>query len=309
MSVVLDDVTIRYGSVLAVDGASAEFPNGAVGLLGRNGAGKSSILKALLGLVQPASGTMRILDLSPRSDPVEIRRRVGYMPEKDCYIPELNGYETVALAGRLTGLPARDAARRSHEILYLVGLDEQRYRPVSGYSAGMRQKVKLAIALVHDPDILFLDEPTNGLDPRGRREMLRMIKELAVAQGKSVVLSSHILQDVENICQSAVLMEKGRVLASGRLSELTRNTSRAYVLEATGTPAVLETALRQEGVQAIERLREGEYRLAVHEAQGSAVLFRAVQSAGGSVRRLVEQRRSLEEVFLGAVRESQAAAP
>src|SRR5690606_24738923 len=194
---------------------------------GRNGAGKTSILRALLGLVRPAAGTMRILDLPQDADPREVRRRVGYMPERDCWIPGLNGFETVALAGQLSGLPERQAFRRAHEVLWLVGLEEQRYRAVAGYSTGMRQKVKLATALVHDPDLLFLDEPTNGLDPGGRVEMLDLIGRMANELGKSVVLSSHILQDVERTCGHVVLMERGKVLASGAVGELTRHARRA----------------------------------------------------------------------------------
>src|SRR5215510_3128345 len=215
MTVELTDVVIRYGRHTAVAGVSVTFPAGAVGLLGRNGAGKSSILKALLGLVRPASGRMRILDLPENAPPEEIRARVGYMPERDCHLPGLNGFEMVSLLGRLSGLPERDAYRRAHEVLYLCGLDEQRYRPVSGYSAGMRQKVKLASALVHDPQVLFLDEPTNGLDPGGRQEMLELVRQLSRELGKSVVLSTHILQDVEAICDAVVVLDGGRVVAQG----------------------------------------------------------------------------------------------
>jgi ABC-2 type transport system ATP-binding protein len=309
MTVALHDLTIRYGALVAVDRATAEFPAGAVGLLGRNGAGKSSILKALLGLVKPSGGSMRILDLPPNTHPVEIRRRVGYMPERDCHVPELNGFETVMLAARLTGVPPAAAPRRAHEILYLVGLEEQRYRPVSGYSAGMRQKIKLAVALVHDPDVLFLDEPTNGLDPQGRREMLAMIRDLALVQHKSIVLSSHILQDVENICHSAVLMDGGRVLAAGPLAELTRHAARSFALEAAGPREALAAELRSAGVLEVESPQADHYRLAVPDGLEPVRLFAAVQSAGGAVRRLVEHRRTLEEVFLGAVRDAKAGAP
>jgi ABC-2 type transport system ATP-binding protein len=306
MVVKLEDVTIRYGSLVAVDRVSVEFPTGAVGLLGRNGAGKSSILRALLGLVRPASGSMRILDLPPGAPAADVRRRVGYMPERDCSIPGLNGFETVSLAARLTGLPPRDAFRRAHEVLYLVGLEEQRYRLVSGYSAGMRQKVKLATALVHDPEILFLDEPTNGLDPHGREEMLRLVGKLARDLGKSVVLSSHILQDVESLCHSIVLLEKGRVLAQGTLAELTRNPRRVYELGVVGCErAELEARLTALGTVSVEEVAPAQLRLTVPEDLSTQALFGAVAAAGGEVRRLVEHRRTLEDVFLGAVQGAQ----
>ncbi len=300
MSVSLQRLTIRYGGITAVDGATAELPRGAVGLLGRNGAGKSSILRALLGLVRPASGELRILDLSPAASGEEIRRRVGYMPERDCSIAGLNGFETVRLAGQISGVPRLDAARRAHEALYLVGLDEQRYRPVATYSAGMRQKVKLAAALVHDPELLLLDEPTNGLDPSGRAEMLRQIRTLARDLGKSVVLSSHILQDVENVCDSVVLLEQGKVLAAGQLAELTRSPMRTFELDASGAAAV-EAALRRRGVRQIAGDARGHLRLTVPAELAPSALFGAVREAGGVVHRLVEHRRSLEEVFLGVV--------
>ena len=306
MTVSLRDLTIRYGSIVAVDGITADFPAGAVGLLGRNGAGKSSILKALLGLVQSASGEMRILDLPADADPRAIRRLVGYMPEREAHIPLLNGYEMVRLAAELTGLPALVAARRAHEVLYFAGLDEQRYRPVSGYSTGMKQKVKLATALVHDPQILFLDEPTNGLDPAGRREMLQLIEALATKFKKSIILSSHILSDVERVCEHVVLMEKGRVLAAGEVKGLTQNKTRIIHL-ALGGPDdhQLRGALAPLSVDPIGNPSPGRFELTVPENLPSKKVFATVRDAGGVVREFREHRRTLEEVFLGAVRSAE----
>jgi ABC-2 type transport system ATP-binding protein len=245
---------------------------------------------------------MRILDLPPDADPRAVRRRVGYMPERDCFIPGLNGLECVALAAQLSGMPERQAFRRAHEVLWLIGLEEQRYRAVSGYSTGMRQKVKLGTALVHDPDVLFLDEPTNGLDPRGRTEMLDLVQRMARELGKSVVLSSHILQDVERVCSHIVLMEGGRVLAAGTVRELTLNARRAFVLVVEGCdPARLAADLIGDGVVSAESDERGNLRLEVVDTFSSAGVFAAVRAGGGVVRRLVEHRRSLEDVFLGAV--------
>ncbi len=305
MFVTLENLTIRYGSITAVDQASAEFPPGAVGLLGRNGAGKSSILRALLGLVLPHAGEMKILDFSP-SDFEESRRHIGYMSEKDGYIAGLNGFEMVALAGEITGLPRRDAARRAHEVLYLVGLEEQRYREIAGYSAGMRQKVKLGTALVHDPDILFLDEPTNGLDPKGRKEMLGLIDFLAKDLGKSIILSSHILADVERVCHSVVLLEKGRVVAAGPLSELTRHEVRVFVVDIAGATTSPIEAFERHGALNIELSGSDRYRVTLPEDVGVSSLFAAAVDCGAMVHRLVEHKRSLEDVFLGAVKEGVA---
>ena len=299
MTVKLDNVVIRYGAHTAVDDVSVLFPQGAVGLLGRNGAGKSSILKALLGLVRPVSGQMQILDLPQHATPNEIRARIGYMPERDCYLPALNGFEAVSLLGQLSGLPAHDAYRRAHEVLYLVGLEEQRYRLVSGYSTGMRQKVKLATALVHDPKVLFLDEPTNGLDPDGRYEMLELVRELCRDLGKSVILSTHILQDVEAVCDSVVVMERGRVVAQGPLAELTSTKDRVFLLQVE--PPDLRLPVRAMPDLVCELSAEGRYRVRAGLAATARDVFALVQQHGGVVRELTLYRRSLEEVFLGAV--------
>lgn len=299
----LEELTIRYGDVAAVSNVTVRLPRGTVGLLGRNGAGKSSILRALLGLVRPCGGTMRVAGLPPNATAAARRARLGYMPERDCHVPGLNGYETVKLAGELTGLPGRDAARRAHEVLYLVGLDEQRYRPVAGYSTGMRQKVKLAVALVHDPEILLLDEPTNGLDPRGRRRMLDLIRGLAADADKTVVLSSHILLDVETVCEHVVLLERGRVVAQGAVSELTRHAVRVLDLECDAPADGVREALLGAGAVEVEELGEGRFGVTVPESLPAREIFAAVLALGGRVTRLEERRRTLEEVFLGAVRD------
>ncbi|MHC4079024.1 MAG: ABC transporter ATP-binding protein [Planctomycetota bacterium] len=304
MTVTLHELTIRYGPILAVDSISVEFPTGAAGLLGRNGAGKSSVLRALLGLVRPAGGSTEVLGLGRGAKPVEVRRFIGYMPERDTHIPLLNGYETVRLAAELSGLPRLEASRRAHEVLYLVGLEEQRYRPVSGYSLGMRQKTKLATALVHDPRVLFLDEPTNGLDPAGRREMLQLIKQLGRELDKSIILSSHILQDVESVCDNVVLLEKGKVLAAGGMQELTKTETRDLHVRLDGNRAALEQGLRAAGVLAVHPEDGDRYRLTLPEELPVAEVFLAVQKAGGTVRQLSQHRRTLEEVFLGAVRDA-----
>jgi ABC-2 type transport system ATP-binding protein len=243
---------------------------------------------------------MQILDLPPDSRPEEIRARVGYMPERDCHLPGLTGFEMVSLLGRLSGLPERDAYRRAHEVLYLVGLEEQRYRPVSGYSTGMRQKAKLATALVHDPQVLFLDEPTNGLDPGGRAEMIALVRQLARELGKSIVLSTHILQDVEAVCDAVVVLEQGRVVAEGPLQQLTRSPERWFHLRVE--PAELELPVSAPPDLTLAGKGEGRFEVRMGERGAPADLFALVQRHGGVVRQLQLHRRSLEEVFLGAVR-------
>lgn len=299
MAVRLENLTIRYGDRIAVADVSVQFATGAVGLLGRNGAGKSSILKALLGLVRPSSGVMQILDLPAGSSPEVIRSQVGYMPERDAHLPKTTGFEMVALLGMLSGMTRRDAWRRAHEVLYLVGLEEQRYRSVSGYSTGMRQKVKLAASLVHDPKVLFLDEPTNGLDPKGRDDMLDLVRQLSRELGKSVVLSTHILQDVEAVCDSVVVLEQGRVVTQGSLHDLTRATERRIKVRIE--PSGIDLLSLVGGSTRVHPEGGGEYSVWLRDEEATQPLFAAVHRAGGAVIEFVPQRRSLEEVFLDAV--------
>ncbi|MGE0144618.1 MAG: ABC transporter ATP-binding protein [Planctomycetota bacterium] len=300
-AVELESVTIRYGDVLAVDQVSARLPRGCVGLLGRNGAGKSSILKALLGLVRPVSGRLSIAGLPSGVSPTRLRAHVGYMAERDGYIMGLNGYETVLMAGQLTGMPFALAARRAHEVLWFVELGEQRYRPVSSYSAGMRQKVKLAVALVHDPHILFLDEPTNGLDPEGRRDLLALIAQLADEFGKTVVLSTHILADVERVCREVVVLERGRLVTSGTIDALTKGVGRRFAVGVDRNEEAVVMALKAAGARAVEHVADRPLDVLLDDGVQLAAIFAAVAKAGACVRSLVEQRRSLAEVFLGAV--------
>ena len=218
--VTLDNVTVTYGKNAALREVSAAFEPGAVGLLGPNGAGKSTMLKALLGFLKPDRGRMQVLGLDVAHKPLEIRGRLGYMPETDAHIPGMNAVTFVAYCGQLAGLPFSDAMQRAHEVLYYVGLGEARYRNLETYSTGMKQRIKLAQALVHDPDLLFLDEPTNGMDPKGRDEMLELIRDLGHNKRVNLILSSHLLPDVEFTCDRVVVMDKGTVVAQGPIGEL-----------------------------------------------------------------------------------------
>src|SRR4030095_14136483 len=190
-------VTVSYGRATALRDVSAVFPKGAVGLLGPNGAGKSTMLKSLLGFIAPTSGKLNVLGLDVATRQLDVRARLGYMPETDGHIPGMNAVTFVAYCGQLAGLPKSDAMQRAHEVLYYVGLGEARYRKVEEYSTGMNQRIKLAQALVHDPALLFLDEPTNGMDPKGRDEMLDLIRALDHNKGVDLILHLHLPPDVE----------------------------------------------------------------------------------------------------------------
>src|SRR6185295_4939490 len=237
--VTLEDVTVAYGKNRALKEVTSSFAAGAVGLLGPNGAGKSTMLKALLGFIVPERGRMTVLGLDVATAPLEIRARVGYMPESDAHIPGMNAVSFVAYCGELAGLPRVDAMQRAHEVLFYVGLGEARYRNVETYSTGMKQRIKLAQALVHDPDLLFLDEPTNGMDPKGRDEMLELIRDIAHNKGINLILSSHLLPDVEYTCDYVVVLDKGSVATHGPIQGLKGPAGRVYELRVKGDAAAM----------------------------------------------------------------------
>src|SRR4029079_19340542 len=228
--VTLEGVTVAYGSNRALRDVSASFSAGAVGLLGPNGAGKSTMLKGLLWFLVRETGRMRVLGYDVAESPLEIRARVGYMPESDAHIPGMNAVTFVAYCGELDGLPSADAMQRAHEVLFYVGLGEARYRMVETYSTGMKQRIKLAQALVHDPDLVFLDEPTNGMDPKGRDEMLELVRDLSHNKGVNVIVSSHLLPDVEYTCDDVVVMDKGRVATAGPMASLKQPRGQVFEL-------------------------------------------------------------------------------
>jgi ABC-2 type transport system ATP-binding protein len=299
----LDDVSVVYGRQWALRDVSAAFGAGAVGLLGPNGAGKSTMIKALLGFVTPARGVMSVLGLNVAGRPLEIRARVGYMPENDAHIPGMNAVSFVAYCGELSGLGAVDAMQRAHEVLYYVGLGEARYRNVETYSTGMKQRIKLAQALVHDPDLLFLDEPTNGMDPKGRDEMLELIRDLAHNKGVNLILSSHLLPDVEYTCDRVVVMDKGRVVASGPIVDLKGPRGRVYEVRAKADTGRFIEALHARGLEC-HATDEDVMRVFVPEGETARLLFRVAAEEGIQLRHLRPSVPTLEDVFARAVGES-----
>src|SRR6266436_802469 len=228
--VTLEGLTVTYGKNRALREVTSSFAAGAVGLLGPNGAGKSTMLKALLGFIVPERGRLRVLGLDVAQSPLDIRARVGYMPETDAHIPGMTAVTFVAYCGELAGLPRVDAMQRAHEVLFYVGRGEARYRNVETYSTGMKQRIKLAQALVHDPDLLFLDEPTNGMDPKGRDEMLELVHDLAHNKGVNLLLSSHLLPDVEYTCDHVVVLDKGAIAAARSEEHTSELQSRLHEL-------------------------------------------------------------------------------
>src|SRR3989442_4575979 len=247
----LESVTVTYGRSEALRDVTTTFAAGAVGLLGPNGAGKSTMIKALLGFIVPTRGRMHVLGLDVADSPIAIRARIGYRPETDAHIPGMNAVSFVAFCGQLAGLPRVDAMQRAHEVLFYVGLGEARYRTVETYSTGMKQRIKLAQALVHDPDLLFLDEPTNGMDPKGRDEMLALVHDLGHNKNVNLILSSHLLPDVEYACDHVVVIDKGSVAAAGPIAALKQPHGRVYELRVktpTGDTDMFLQRLRAAGL-------------------------------------------------------------
>src|SRR5580704_12943449 len=250
--VTLEGVTVTYGTNRALRDVTSSFAAGAVGLLGPNGAGKSTMIKSLLGFILPDEGRLRVLGLDVAESPLEIRARIGYMPENDAHIPGMNAVSFVGYCGELAGLPRADAMQRAHEVLFYVGLGEARYRTVEQYSTGMRQRIKLAQALVHDPDLMFLDEPTNGMDPKGRDEMLDLVRDLAHNKRMSLILSSHLLPDVEYVCDYVVVLDKGAVAAAGPIQTLKGPAGRVYEVRVKGDREPFVAALNAAGLECHE---------------------------------------------------------
>jgi ABC-2 type transport system ATP-binding protein len=297
--IALEAVKKRYDRVEALRGLTANIDGRIIGLLGPNGAGKSTLLKALLGIL-PFEGRARVLDLDPRTDAFRIRDRVGYMPESDCHLPDMNAVELCAYAAELSGLPRAEAMQRAHAALFYANLEDKRYLKVEGYSTGMKQRVKLAQALVHDPELLFLDEPTNGLDPVGREEMLDLIAELPGRRRCAIVLSTHLLPDVERLCDQVIVMHEGRLVFAGTVDTLrgAASTSRYEVRVKEGDDRLAERLARA-GCQ-VDRAGEG-LLVTLGAGMSTDLLFREAREATVQIRHLAPQRPTLEEGFLQAI--------
>jgi ABC-2 type transport system ATP-binding protein len=303
--VTLDTVTVAYGKSVALREVTASFAAGAVGLLGPNGAGKSTLIKSLLGLLAPTTGRMRVLGLDVATSPIEIRARVGYMPESDAHIPGMNAVSFVAYCGELAGLPRADAMQRAHEVLFYVGLGEARYRNVETYSTGMKQRIKLAQALVHDPDLLFLDEPTNGMDPKGRDEMLELVRDLGHNKGVNLILSSHLLPDVEYACDHVIVMDKGRVAVQGPIDALKQPRGRVFELRVKTGSGDLDAFIRTLRAAGLEcsATDEDVMRVFVPGDAGARDLFALAAAEHAQVRHLRPSVPTLDDVFAHAVGE------
>lgn len=300
----ITDLTVRYGRKTAVDGLTVEIPEGCVGLLGPNGAGKTTLLKTLLGFLNPTSGSGEVLGLNVATQGLKLRQSIGLMPEIDCHIPGMNAVTFVAFCGEMAGMPAAQALRRAHETLQYCRLGEARYRNLETYSTGMKQKVKLAQALVHGPKLLFLDEPTNGLDPEGRDEMLNLVRDVSHGKGVNVIVSSHLMPDIERTCDSVVVMQSGKMVRQGSIAALRAMDSIQWTVDLREPSPAFQAQLEVAGAKLLHSMG-AHYRFEFKQpgagADIGALMLRTAQAVGAQVRGFEPASRSLEDVFLEAI--------
>ena len=299
------DVHKRYGAHHALRGLSLSVPSGTVGLLGPNGAGKSTLMKVLLGLL-PFDGSAAVLGHDVRAQPAQIRARVGYMPERDCHLVGLSAVELCGYAAELSGLPPSEAMQRAHMVLEFVGLGDKRYQKVDGYSTGQKQRVKLAQALVHDPKLLLLDEPTNGLDPAGRTAMLELIGRIGAEFGISIVVASHLLGEIERICDHLVAIDGGRLLRADSITSFTQ-ASQVLAVEVEEGLAQLQAELAARGLAATLQAATSQAGTATSQARtllvplGGDDTYDVVRDCVAALAlplcRLEQRRHQVEELF------------
>jgi len=296
----LDRLEVTLGGKVILNQLSASLSGKSIGLLGPNGAGKSTLINSLLGFYAPTSGSVRVLGQDLRTAPVSLRGQIGYMPENDSFIAGMTGIRYVRLMAELAGLPPKQALERAHEVMFYVGLGEQRYRPVGAYSLGMKQVVKLAQAIVHGPRLVILDEPTNGLDPAARKRMLQLIREIREQEGTHLLVTSHLLRDIEECCDQVLILKQGRVAAFCDLEQERRANQHTYEIELAHSSQDFVQALARHGCQTAWN-GNGRVRTVLPEGFASAELFRIATQHNARIRSLERRRDSLEDLFLKAM--------
>lgn len=300
MIVEVTDLKFSYGRSKALDGITLKIAEGAVGLLGPNGAGKSTLLRILLGFLTPQQGGGRVLGYDIRLEQRSIRRHIGYMPEDDCLIPGMDAVTFTSHFGELSGMPRQEAMKRAHDVLFYVGLGESRYRRLESYSAGMKQRLKLAQAIVHDPKLLFLDEPTSNLDPQGRTDVLELIRDISSKKDIQVLVSSHILSDIESVCSDVIILNRGQLAAQGKLNELRALDYRLYEIRIKGEAAGFVRRLNELRCR-VEETADGLIKVYMPADMDSRSILAAAARANIQVRHFVRSQTSLEDFFAQTV--------
>ncbi len=300
MSIEVKNLSFHYGKIHALDSVTLKLGGGAVGLLGPNGAGKSTLLRILLGFLSPEKGEGKVLGYDIFREQDSVRRSVGYMPEDDCFIAGMDAVTFTSYFGELSGMPRQQAMKRAHEVLFYVGLGESRYRLLDTYSAGMKQRLKLAQALVHDPKLLFLDEPTSNLDPHGRTEILDLIKDISTNKDIHVLISSHILADIEAICSAVVILNKGKLAAEGRMEDLRAVHYSLFELKIKGEGAPFREDLESLGCR-VDETEDRLLKVYMPASLNSMDIFRSAAKTDVQVRYFLKSRTSLEDLFAQVV--------
>ncbi len=302
MSIQVNNLHFQYGDIKALQGVNLNLTGGAVGLLGPNGAGKSTLIRILLGFLHPHRGEGRVLGYDIFKDQSLLRRKIGYMPEDDCLIPEMDAVAFTAYLGMLSGMPKQEAMKRAHEVLFYVGLEESRYRNLETYSSGMKQRLKLAQSLVHDPELIFLDEPTSGLDPQGRVEILELIKDISGNKNIQVLISSHILADIESICSYVVILDRGKTAAEGSIQDLKRVDYRLYEIKILENEEAFLRRIQEMGCK-IEMSEDKIIKVFFPPDKQAGEMFRIAAEEGTQIRMFVKSETSLEDLFAKTVGE------
>lgn len=296
----LKNVDFSYGKGNVIDDVSLSIGKGVFGLLGPNGAGKTTLMKILLGFLVPSKGSGRVLGFDIRTSHKEVRERIGYMPENDCLMPGMDAVTLTAFLGELSGMPKQESIKRAHEVLYYVGLEEARYRKVETYSAGMKQRLKLAQALVHDPMLLFLDEPTSGMDPKGRREMLELIKDISKKESMNIIISSHLLPDIEYTCRQVIILNKGKVAQERNVETPEPEKINCYELKLFGDPAAFLEKLNEMNCM-VTTSEKKVHTVVLPDDRGTRDLFRAALETRTQIRQLEQSQTTLEDTFVSAI--------
>jgi len=299
----LNGLNFSYGDIKAVDNVSLITKKGIYGLLGPNGAGKTTLMKLILGFLKAHSGSGKVLGFGIDENKRELRQQVGYMSESDSLIPGMDAVDFTSYLGRLSGMPKQEAIKRAHEVLYYVGLEESRYRKIETYSSGMMQRLKLASSIVHDPVLLFLDEPTSGMDPGSRKEMIELINDISKKGSMSIIISSHILTDIESTCEDVIIMDKGKIIANEKISLIASKEVDIFEIKLGGDNSRF---LKKFSRFTHEEFEKGMIRMQLPSDFSTKEIFDAALESGTHIRHFLKRRSTLEDTFMKAIGENGA---
>ncbi len=299
----LNGLNFSYGNIKAVDDVSLITKKGIYGLLGPNGAGKTTLMKLILGFLKARSGNGKVLGYGIEENIRELREKVGYMSESDSLIPGMDAVDFTSYLGRLSGMPKQEAIKRAHEVLYYVGLEESRYRKIETYSSGMMQRLKLASSIVHDPVLLFLDEPTSGMDPGSRKDMIELINDISKKGTMSIIISSHILTDIEATCEDVIIMDKGKIIANEKISVIASKEVDIFEIKLGGDSSAF---LKKFERFKYEKGDRGMIRMHLPSDFSTKEIFDAALGSGTHIKHFLKRRSTLEDTFMNAIGENGA---